>query len=144
MHSYSLSNNARALGLYNHDKRELLVHHDLFIDFDKFKAELYGPFNLLDVDELVILDIINTFNKMNLAITNRRTEEDWYWDREELVNSRGLMSNSIVLKIYQLFYVVAALFLISFASSLYSKLVTFMSPLILYTCATLGNYSNKR
>ncbi len=138
LHSYSLSNNANALKMYNEGFRDQIIHHEIFIDFKKFQNEISGLFKNLPVDDMVILDIINFFHQMNLVVTNRKSQEDWEWSREDLSQSRGLMAKSIILKLFQLVYVVIALITVSFASSVYTKIITFISPLWLYGFAMMG------
>lgn len=129
--SYSISNSQQALRLYDTHKRQLIVNHTIFVDISKVEniPKLLG---ILSFDSLVILDIISYFHRQNLAITNRKTMENWYWSKYEFERYIGLMSFPIYLKLYQLLYIIVALLILSFATSLYTKIVTFLSPLTLY------------
>jgi hypothetical protein len=65
-------------------------------------------------------------------LTNLKTKENWYWKKTQIQAHKGLFSTPIYLKLYHLIYLSAGIVLLSFATSLYTKIVTLLSPVILY------------
>lgn len=86
------------------------------------------------------MDLIYFFNSNDLALTNKVTGENWVWSKDSLQNLRGFMSTPIHIKLYQLVYVVGGIIILSFATSLFTKIVTLLSPLLLYALGKLINF----
>lgn len=113
---------ARHVTTYN------LTKHYIFIDDRCYQSSLFS----FSLETRAILDILHTFPKNRSYIRNLRTGEGWYWSRGTLQALLGLNSTAYHTKLFQILFIVAGIVLVSFATSLYTKIVTFLSPLILY------------
>lgn len=102
--------------------------HRIFIDSRCYKK----AFLPLSLEPRVILDILNTLPDRNAYLRNENSKEEWFWSAMALHNLVGLRSSGYHLKLLQLVIIALGLVIISFATSLYTKIVTFLSPLILY------------
>ena len=87
-------------------------------------------------ETLYILDIVNTFKyvEKSLWIYSHDGHEYWSWDYYHLAKISGLFAISLQNKIYEVIFLALGLIIVSFAASLYTKVVSMLSPLILYAC----------
>ena len=130
--SYTVSKSSEIMRQYTGMDRELIVSHEIFVNARKFDNLIPSIFSMLSKESLIILDITNFFNRSDIHLLNKKTGETWSWSRYEFFRYKGFMSTPIYLKLYQLVFIVVALVVLSFATSLYTKIVTLLSPLILY------------
>ena len=68
-----------------------------------------------------------------MYIKNENTKEYWSFFDKDVKTFKGFAAVPIYLKFYSLFYIVGALLVLSFSTAIYTKIVTFLSPLILYS-----------
>ena len=68
-----------------------------------------------------------------MYIKNENTKEYWSIMAKDVATYKGFAAVPIYLKFYSVFYIVGALIVLSFSTALYTKIVTFLSPLILYS-----------
>lgn len=111
------------------------VNHTVPVDASCFSDTWYSYLYFGEGKEtLYILDILNTFKQVKdrLAIYSFEGKEYWEWSAWELSKMQGLFSLSLQSKIYEVVYLSLGLVIVSFAASLYTKVVSMLSPLILY------------
>lgn len=86
-------------------------------------------------ETIFIIDIINTFKKFArdmVTIYSFEQKEYWAWDSWELKKLDSAFSIPLQAKFYQVIYLTIGLVIVSFSAALYTKVVSMLSPLILY------------
>jgi hypothetical protein len=103
-------------------------HHAIVVDiFSWYKKNGVGA--MIELEDMIILDIINTWKNDTIFIDQRKWTK-WFGPAMTEINQAG--SVPIYSKISIVLYLFIGLFILSFAASLYTKAITFLSPLLLY------------
>ena len=133
----TFTSKSSVLGLiYESDSDWFATNHTVQINvFSYIKKNTIAAF--LTHEDLIIMDIVNTFKGEPVFIVNQGTGERWSWSKDELnaLAPGGHLSQYAKFSI--VFYIIMGLFLQSFAASLYTKSITFLSPLLLYSLIKL-------
>ena len=108
-----------------------VTNHTILID-KKCYASVSSSATYLDYEDLVILDIINTFSFDSVFLENQMSQEVWFWSQSELSYLAYGGYLPLYSKISILLFLAIGQAFVSFAASLYTKVVTFLSPLLLY------------
>ncbi len=87
----------------------------------------------------ISFDLLNTFRysvinyrKQTIFLKDLETKNNIEFDGERSQRLRGIFSVPLYLKILQVVYNLGALLVLGFATSIYCKVITFLSPLLLY------------
>ena len=102
--------------------------HSIVVDvFSWYKKNGVGA--MIELEDMIILDIINTWKNDTIFIDQKKWTK-WFGPAMREVNRNG--SVPFYSKISIVIYIFIGLFILSFAASLYTKAITFLSPLLLY------------
>ena len=131
---YAVSEEYFAMRLTRHKYSWFNVNHTVPVDYSCFAG--FKDIMMLgeNKDTSVVLDILNTFRDVKESISIFSFEQSlyYYWNSWELKKQQGFFSISLQSKLYELIYLIIGLVIVSFAASLYTKVVSLLSPLILY------------
>lgn len=116
-----------------------LVNHTVPIDSRCYSNSWGFFFTFAEPSETVpILDLLATFKRIfhqrgsTLYVYSYTAKEYWGWGTWELEQIRFFFGTGLQTKVYEVIYLSLGLMIISFAASLYTKVVSMLSPLILY------------
>jgi hypothetical protein len=112
------------------------INHTVPLPIECYTSSFQYGLTFGDSKETVfILDILSTFRSTAekiLTVYSFEQKEYWAWEAWEFKKLDRAFSLGLQSKIYQLIYLTVGLVIVSFAAALYTKVVSMLSPLILY------------